>query len=294
MSLLEELAEKVKALGSHWTSYSVVGSFVLYVLGYLAVRFHLTALGVGTDLAVLDERYLFTGARFLVNLVLAIPKVVLLLGVVGAPLLLLYRWLSRSLSDGNTPAWLANPVVIAWMGIAVAVLSIQFVMCQCFFFDNLLLARQLPEPAWLAQLLLHDELMPLYFGVLVAATAISLWPLWMLRALAAPTPGTRFARALLALLAATQFLLLPINYGILILDKSLPRVAAVGERVLVSGEEAWLVWEGKEGVTWLVRRTEGSEARRSLVTLPRADAKRVEIIGHDPIFGALFQRPGAN
>ena len=45
------------ALGSNWTTYTVVGSFLLYVVGYLALRFHLTAIGIGTDLAVLDERY---------------------------------------------------------------------------------------------------------------------------------------------------------------------------------------------------------------------------------------------
>ena len=72
--LLDDLGARISALGSNWTKYSVVGSFVLYVFGYLAVRFHLTAIGVGTDLAVLDERYLFAGARFLVYLVSSVPS----------------------------------------------------------------------------------------------------------------------------------------------------------------------------------------------------------------------------
>ena len=51
--LLQDLGDRIKALGGDWTKYTVVGSFLLYVLGYLALRFHLTAIGIGTDLAVL-------------------------------------------------------------------------------------------------------------------------------------------------------------------------------------------------------------------------------------------------
>jgi len=36
--LLQDLGASVSALGGNWTKYSVVGSFVLYVFGYLAVR----------------------------------------------------------------------------------------------------------------------------------------------------------------------------------------------------------------------------------------------------------------
>ena len=76
--LLHELDERVKSLAGNWSKYTIVGTFLLYVVGYLTLRFHLTAIGIGTDLAVLDERYLFTGARFLVYLVSAVPNIVLL------------------------------------------------------------------------------------------------------------------------------------------------------------------------------------------------------------------------
>ena len=45
-----------------------------------------------------------------------------------------------------------------------------------------------------------------------------------------PNPGFAFCYGLLAFLAGVQILLLPINYGVLIVDKSLPRVAALGVR----------------------------------------------------------------
>lgn len=50
----QELINKIKELSGSWSAFTVLGSFVLYVFGYLSLRFHLTALGAGTDLAVLD------------------------------------------------------------------------------------------------------------------------------------------------------------------------------------------------------------------------------------------------
>jgi hypothetical protein len=67
------LSDRVKTLAVDWTAYAALGSFVLYLLGYLTLRFHLTALGIGSDLSVLDERYLFAGAKFLVYLVSPSP-----------------------------------------------------------------------------------------------------------------------------------------------------------------------------------------------------------------------------
>src|SRR5882724_7534379 len=141
--LLQDLGAGVSTLGGNWTKYSVVGSFVLYVFGYLAVRFHLTAIGIGTDLGVLDEHYLFTGARFLVYLVSAVPILLLVLMPVVAVLWGLARLgPSFALAVRSLPG--RRPAAVAWFGVAVAVVMIQFVMRQCFLLNNLLLARNLP------------------------------------------------------------------------------------------------------------------------------------------------------
>jgi hypothetical protein len=95
-----------------------------------------------------------------------------------------------------------------------------------------------------------------------------------------------FLKNLLLFLAAVQLLLLPVNFGVLIVDKALPRVTAIGKTPLASGEEAWLVWEGRDGVSYLVRSQ--TPTRRALVTVPRAEAERTEIVGFDRIFPALF------
>lgn len=282
--LLKDLGASVSALGSDWTKYSVLGSFVLYVFGYLAVRFHLTAIGVGTDLAVLDERYLFAGARFLVYLVSSIPSMLLIVLPI-AFLLYSVRRLRPAIEHAASGSPDGRPVVLAWSGVVVAVIAIQFVMRQCFLVSNLLLAPTLASlPAWLVRLLFNDQLMPLYFGALVLMCGISLAILFLIRE-AEPIGVTGLGRGLLAFLVLVQILLLPVNYGILIMDKSLARVASVTDEPLANGDAAWLVWEGKEGVTFLVRR---GNQRRVLLTVPRADIKRTEIVGFDPIVPTLF------
>lgn len=279
--LLQSLNERIKAIGADWTKYAVVGSFLLYVLGYLALRFHLTALGVSTDLNVLDERYLFAGARFLVYAVTSVPNILLL----ALPLLLAGWVLLRLLSvDTRARALqrLMRPRLLLGFGLLFSMASI-VVMRQCFRFSNLLLAQQLPtDPAWLVAIILDDRLIGHYFAGLIAACALTLAVLWALRGRGLPG-GARAAQALLAFLAAVQLLMLPINYGVLIADKTLPSLTAVGDKLLAQDERAWLVWEGKDGVTYLLSRGD----RRVLLTLPRSEVRRIEIAGFDRILRVL-------
>jgi hypothetical protein len=289
--VLQGLADRVKTLGGDWTQYSVVGSFLLYVFGYLALRFHLTAIGVGTDLAVLDERYLFTGARFVVYLVTAIPSLLL----VALPLALVVWGISKIESVRRTATrwWLGQPITVAILGIVFSVAAIQFVMRQCFLVSDLLLSRTLPTgPAWLIGLLLDDRLMPLYFMGLVVACAVPLFILFALRNVDDGRELLAVAKGLLGFLVGVQVLLLPVNYGVLVVDKSLPRVAAIGETPMpggADGDEAWLVWEGQEGMTFLTRSSAG---QRALLTLPKSEVTRTEIVGFDRIVPTLVARDG--
>ncbi len=285
--LLEDLGERAKSLSAAGTGYAVLASALLYVAGYLALRFHLTVIGVGTDLTVLDERYLFTGARFLVYLVAAVPALLLL----ALPFLLLaaagWRLLPRARRE-RVAAWRPNPRTLTIFGIVFAVVMIQFVMRQSFALSNLLLADRLPAaPSWLVALLLDEWLVPLYFSALVAGCALSLAVLVAARRAPVPAP----LRGLLLFLAAVQILLLPVNYGVLVIDKSLPRVAALGADPLQDGDQAWLVWETDAGMTFLVRNQ--GQGRKSLVWLPRSEIRRTEIVAFDPIFTTLFERPDA-
>jgi hypothetical protein len=180
---------------------------------------------------------------------------------------------------------MTQPSRLAIFGIVSSVLVIQLVMRQCFVFSNLLLARELPrDPGWLVALLQDDQLMPIYFGGLVASCALTLGILVALRGSAAEVPA--FSRGLLMFLAAVQILLLPVNYGVLIVDKTLPRVSAIGDKPLSNGQTAWLVWEGKDRVTFLVR--DEAQSRRVLLTVEGSQVKRMEVVGFDRIVPTLF------
>lgn len=291
-----DLGEKIKVLGSHGAAYAA-GSFLLYLLGYLALRFHLTALGIGADLAVLDERYLFTGANFLIYLCAMAPSLVLLALLPGGMLYGAYRVLPAGARTalrvwlGKAIEWVAQPARLLLGGIVFSVLMIQFFMRDCFELSNLLLRPGFPVGSRLGDWLPREDegRIALFFLGLVAGCAISGLILLALRRRPPTGDFLVFSHYLLYFLAAVQVLLLPVNYGYLVHDKSLPRVASLdGSTPLAPGTEAWLIWQGKEGMTYLVRNRQGSPATKSLVTLPRDQVKRIEITAYDRIFPALF------
>jgi hypothetical protein len=293
-TLAEEAVRRLQALGLQWATYSVVGSFVLYVLGYLTIRFHLTVLGVGTDLALVDERYLFGGAKFLVYLVSAVVTLLLLMLVPAGLGYAIYRSVSRRRGGGSASPCRdrhvgATRLLIA--GIILSIVVIQLLMKQCFFLGNLLVAHGLPpQAAWLSDLMVREDDLPitLFFAGLVASVMVN-GGFLLLAGRDVAGNRTRVLFWLLAFLVAAQLLLLPINYGALIADKTLPKVASLdGQSPLPPGDEAWLVWEGESGVTYLLQRGAGEARTRSLVTLRRSDVKRTEIVGYDKILREVF------
>ena len=46
----DDAVGRLQSVGLHWGTWTLIGSFVLYVLGYLTIRFHLSVLAAGTDL----------------------------------------------------------------------------------------------------------------------------------------------------------------------------------------------------------------------------------------------------
>ena len=282
----DDFLEKARSLTTGWASYAALGTFLLYFLGYLTLRFHFFSFGIFSGLALLDERYLFAGARFLVYLLGTVPILVMIaLPLLGLAWLLLRVPPLQRASD-RARAWCSEGNRLAVAGVVMAVVLIQFVMRQCFHFSNLLLREEMPEPGWLHGVLLDPtgSVQQLYFAGLVAGVALTAW-IW--RTISRPAAASQHSRvsrasrgwaALLGLLVALQFSLLPINFGILISDKELPRVEA-------EAEKRWLVWEGEERITFLVQ---GSDGRRALVTEPKSEVKRIEVRAAEPILRILF------
>ena len=278
------IADQFKSYAATWAAYSAFGSFLLYLLGYLVTRFELTMLGVARNLDVLEERYFFAGAKFVVYLLATVPSLLLLLLVPAAIVFLLVRLLpAKARSRFQT----IRPSTFYLTGIIFSILVIQFVARQCFVFNNLLLARTLPGPAWLQAVLLddQDQVAPLFFAGLVGATALAAACLIAgNKRSPEPEQGSWLAQ-LLALLVALQALLLPINYSILIAHKSFPRLA---ESQATPERRTWLIWENNNEATLFVLPATSID-ERALITV---DAKKVDaekrIVGYDPLLRVLF------
>jgi hypothetical protein len=320
----DELKEKLSALTSGWASYAALGTFLLYLFGYLSLRFHLTALGIPTDLAVIDSRYLYAGAKFVVYILPYIPSIVLigivLIIVLAPPVLLVSgmaalvkRWRTRA-EVNETEAtrvgvfqrirgWSEKPWLVASFGILMSEGWIRL-MRECFLINNALLNPTVTDQTWVGRLMKDETHKSLYFVIIVGGTALVGWLLgraWRLRQELATARllkgqeandgGTLLLITLLLILFTIQLLLLPINHGVLVADKVLPRVKDLGgQEKLHEKQTAWLVWEGTDGVTYLVQEERSSntsesnlEKVRTLVTLPKKDLKRTEVVANDPI-----------
>src|SRR5271165_674833 len=293
--LFNSITEKLGNFAGKWTSYAAFGSFLLYLMGYLALRFQLTTFGLATDLDLFDEKYLFAGCRFLVYAVSCVPNILILLLVLAAIGYIPYRLMPVSAEQrirGWLAEWCAKPLHLPLLGMVLAVFFIQLVMRKCFAFGNLLLQKQLPDE-WITTVLLANEgRLSLYFSGLVAGVLLTAVIAWQAVERGNSTStAARFFLAVLIFLVAVEFLLLPINYGVLISTQQLPGVAEIpGDAKAIDGQRAWLVWNSKETLTYFLY---GSPDRRMLLTVPRKDAA-VRIMGYDDIYCVLFSRDHLN
>lgn len=292
LDLAKALRDWDEAVGGRWRAAlsAVGGSLALYVLGYLVLRFHLTALGVGIDVSLhlMDERYFFAGAKFLVYLVAAIPDLLILALPLAALGYGAYRALPAAARE-RMQRWAAglSSTTFIWTGIVLAVLAIQIVMRRVFYFGNLLVAPTSgAAPGWLLRTACHDGRLSLYFSALVAACALSAWLLYLARARTPDGQPPAAGMLLLSLLLAIEVAFLPLTYGYLVFDKELARVGTLtGEAPLSQEQHAWLVWETERSTTYLIEQAGG---RRELVTLPNSEVRRRIIVGYDSLWRRFF------
>ena len=287
--LWDEFTEKLGGLAGKWTAYAALGSFLLYLLGYLTLRFQLSTYGVATNLDVFDEKYLFAGCRFVVYLVTTFPIILIILLVLVAIGYLPYKLVPMPFKDRISrwaSSWSAAPLHLPLLGVVFAVALIQFVLRRCFVFGNLLLRKQLSDD-WSSLLLLtSDGKLTLYFSGLVAGTLFTgAILLCVLHRGTATSGASRIWMGTLVFLFAVEFLLLPVNYGVLISTQQLPRVAELSaSQKSPEGQLAWLVWDSKDVITYFVR---DAQDQRMIVTVPRKEAI-VKIVAYDDIFCVLF------
>jgi hypothetical protein len=291
-----DFSSKLKSFQEHWSVWwSILGGALLYLLGYLVIRFQLTLLGVPANLDVVEERYFFAGARFVVYLIASFSNFLLLMVPVALVIWLCHRWfppgsVRRAKLQTACALWF-TPFRLRLLGALFSIVAIQFVLRQCFVMNNLLLAPALPDTPWLNAILLGQKDPDLFFALLLGTCFLSLVFLLVSRA-AAPVQGYlhRTVEVVFVILVISQWLLLPINYSCLIAHKTLPRVNGIGQQSL-DNRLAWLVWENNGFSTFLLADSTNLLHGRELLTLPTSDIKTLRITRYDPIFRLLFLQP---
>lgn len=286
---LNTVTEKLGEAFGKWTSIAAVGTFLLYLFGYLALRFQLSTYGVVTNLDVFDQRYLLAGDRFLVYVVSTAPHVLVFAllgyGIAYLPFRLLPVSIRTSIG-ARVAAFTQRAICVPLFGTLAALCLIEIVMRKCLIFGHLLFAEKLPRYDWLDDLLLADDgAKTLFFTGLVAGVLLTglIWRRSM-QLMDAARPLSRMLTAILTFLWAVEILLLPVNYGVLIASPQLPRVENSSLQARPPGERLWLVWDAKEARVYFAY---GADGRRAMVSVPGNDA-RIEVTAFDPIYCIVF------
>jgi hypothetical protein len=287
--IFDKLPEKLGDIAGKWTAYAAFASFLLYAIGYLALRFQVSTFGLAVDLDLFDEKYLFAGCRFLVFLVASLPNILIILLVPAAAVYIPFRLIRAPIKAGvrqSVASWCAKPYNLPVLGIVTSVLFIQFIMRKCFGLGNLLLQKA-PPAGWIASVLLASNgKLALYFSGLVVGTLLT--AILAQQAVVRRDSASSAAKCLvgtLVFLAVVEFLLLPVNYGVLISTQQLPEIAEIaGNAKLLDGQRAWIVWQNKEDLTYFI---DGPSDQRILLTVPRKDSP-IRIVAYDDIFCVLF------
>lgn len=76
---VDDIVSTVERFGTAWAAVSALALVLIYLFGYLSIRFHHTAIGLTVGLHLFDHRYLFAGGRFLIFLLIHLCRLALVL-----------------------------------------------------------------------------------------------------------------------------------------------------------------------------------------------------------------------
>lgn len=253
-----DLQGLAKGVLKDWASVAGLATFLIYSVGYLTLRFHLAAIGVETDIGVLDQRYLFAGASFFIYTAVASP--------VAAALLAGLAWVWR-----RVEARAAGRIPL--IGTVAGLVLIQFGFVKVFEVYRLFPDGKLPETGFITSILTGgDGWQKIYFSGMLASAAALAWLWWRGRAGTAPQEW-RFWNVTNLGVVLLLLVLLPVTYGTLIYSKSF--AAAHGTAI---PQKAWLLWEGPEAFVFLVERCpQSGRTERRLLRLAKDQAKSLEL-----------------
>jgi hypothetical protein len=187
-------------------------------------------------------------------------------------------------------AVLQSAPLLLWTSVVLAVVAIQFWMNACLPLHDLPLAARRPAPEWLFALLKNHnpiDLTLFFLGLLICAAVVCA-PVIAASRLPLQTAWLRALFGAATVLAAIAVLLVPVNFGVVVMPYSMERVGAVGKAPLPAAQRAWLLWEGKDWMTYFVQ----ADGAMKLVSVPAKEIDRIEVSGSDSLFDVLYGGAG--
>lgn len=248
-----DIVSTIESFGAAWAAVSALALVLVYLFGYLSIRFHHTAIGLTVGLHLFDHRYLFAGGRFLIFLLVHLCRLALVFVLLAAMFDLTAEitpvagWFERSTS-WLMAIWPGSITVAAYIA-TIAALVFVFRYAAAPLRLSYLLVRSkseveqivnLPGMSLAVRTLGNNTTAEAcHFAILLVGTILSgLVASWLLG------PGDlsnthKLLGAALAVATTTQLVLLPANHGLLIADKTvtvLERGTSILGRLLACGE----------------------------------------------------------
>lgn len=195
----------VEQLGAIWTRLASAVS-VVYVFGYLAFKARLNSVGVRTELALLNERYLAEGARFLASSLEALLYPFALFVALGLTALAVlesrFQWVARLRQRAQKSSLLRGAVLgLFWFTAVVLVMTIRAKLIDEIAVSSPGPTNSCPGPPT-----------PLDYRGAVWLTMLTLTAPFLARRLVAGVAAQPL-HVFLALIGATAVLVLPMVYG---------------------------------------------------------------------------------
>jgi len=259
-------------------------AIVLYTLGYLSLRFWLRAVGLTPDLGLLNEVYLFEGAALVIFLLTIVPLLLAAALAAGAAVWLVRRIgpVRRGLDALVARVRRASP---GWVAVAAslwAVATVQFFLRHVLRYRDLVHDGVPCDPAWLPPVALsRGPAEGLFFGLLLLLPIPTLYAVGRLT----PQPAWRPATILLGLVAIVQVVLVPIHYGVLVSQATVPRLLLPD---VDDGTRVWELHRSSSHVHLLVQ-DDGQPPVRRVRVVPVEEWGSVEIEAVDSFYGILTE-----
>ena len=308
----QPFGKKLLGLAKDGSIGSAAVVFLIYICGYLSLRFRLLLLGAAMDFGAFSERVFYAGAMFLIYTALTLSSVLLivLLPALGIRLISRWLWFKRMRKSAHDPGLATNDPGLAERTTSAISRMIRAAPYECclttlvlgFAFVQFFLRKILSFQA----ILLHPSGLSGVFDFLVRACVLDKEAYYVLLLLALVLasglfillrknmPNTLASKWLLRILffgICVQAAFIPIHHGGLVVAQSFSRLMRIKGEALPAGKKAWLIWEGETFLSILLKDSTKAGVSRKMMITTKELAAPMESGGSDPLDSLLSIDP---